>query len=207
MMRVRRLDTLYTQSFITRRTFSSKHPLHRELKTPEEISTFLSESSWSVRSLLPTPEALDNAHEVTPSQLRHLLRLSALPPPSSPEQEARMLRDLHAQLHFVRQIQSVDTEGVEPLRALRDENLFRINDELGMKGRKLGGEIGLTEMKEALAAEEVVGKYHKRIRRRKGVVDEEARRAEDWDILGQAGKRVGRYFVVESGREKDKDAG
>lgn len=110
-----------------------------------------------------------------------------------------MLHDLHAQLHFVKQIQRVNTDGVEPLQALRDESGFAQSD------GKVRGEIGLEEMRDALAAEEVVGRHHKRIRRRKKLVDEEAKKAEDWDVLGQAGKKVGRYFVVESERTKDKD--
>lgn len=158
---------------------------------------FLTSSSWSVRSLLPAASDTTSQNEVTPKQLHHLLRLSALPPPATPEQEASMLRDLHAQLHFVKQIQRVNTEGVEPLQALRGENKSIQSD------GKVQGEIGLDEMRNALAAEEVVGKHHKRIRRRKNLIDEEAKKAEDWDVLGQAGKKVGRYFVVESERTKD----
>lgn len=108
-----------------------------------------------------------------------------------------MLRDLHSQLHFVRQIQDVDTEGVEPLEAIRDES----------EAAQRENEIGFESLKEAFEGEEVVGRYHKRIRRKKGVVDEEAKRAEDWDVLGQAGKRVGRYFVVESGRAGEEGDG
>lgn len=99
-----------------------------------------------------------------------------------------MLRDLKAQLHFVKAIQSVDTTGVEPLRAIRDETAEAEKE----------NEINLETMKGALAQEETVGKYHRRIRR-KHVVDEESKKAEDWDVLGQASKKVGKYFVVESG--------
>ena len=112
-----------------------------------------------------------------------------------------MLRDLHGQLHFVQQIQRVDTEGVQPLQALRDESYTKLDPFSG----KVNGEIGLEEMKKALAVEEIVGKHHKRIRRKRGMADEQAKKAQDWNILGQAGKRLGRYFVVESEREGEKD--
>jgi len=99
-----------------------------------------------------------------------------------------MLRDLRSQLHFVKAIQQVDTTGVEPLRIIRDETVEAEKE----------NEITLGSMKEALGNEEVVGKHHKRIRRRH-VVNEETSKSEDWDVLGQAPKKVGRYFVVESG--------
>ena len=99
-----------------------------------------------------------------------------------------MLETLSSQLHFVRSIQSVDTAGVEPLRSLRNET------EEGDKERT----FGMAEMKDALAKEEVVGKYHKRIRRRKdGRQDEAVKIAEEWNVLGSAQRKVGRFFVVE----------
>ena len=58
-----------------------------------------------------------------------------------------MISDLQSQLEFVRAIQEVDTEGVEPLVALRDET------EEGEKERM----IGLEEMRGELEKEEVVG--------------------------------------------------
>src|SRR4030081_3089495 len=85
-------------------------------KEPLDIAAVLSKPSWSVRSLLPDP-FVPPAEEITPKQLHHLLRLSALPQPKSPEEEAEMLKTLHSQLHFVRDIQSVITDGVEPLQS------------------------------------------------------------------------------------------
>jgi hypothetical protein len=50
----------------------------------------------------------------------------------------------------------------------------------------------------ALAEEEVVGRC-KRPRRRRNKVGGGKGAGEVWDVLGQAGERVGRYFVVRSG--------
>ena len=104
-----------------------------------------------------------------------------------------MLKTLHSQLHFVKDIQKVDTEGVEPLQSIRDET------EEGIKEIT----IGMEELKEAFEKEEIKGRNRRPRRRRGEVVDTTG--TEDWDILGTAGEKVdlagGRYFVVRSGRE------
>lgn len=133
--------------------------------------------------------------EITPKQLHHLLRLSALPQPSSPEEESKLLNTLHSQLHFVRDIQSVDTEGIEPLQSIRDETAE------GME--EITIDLETKEIKEALEKEEVIGR-NKRPRRRKGeVVD--SRGVEDWDATSTAGEIVktsgGKFFIVRSGKE------
>jgi Asp-tRNA(Asn)/Glu-tRNA(Gln) amidotransferase C subunit len=125
---------------------------------------------------------------VTSTQLHHLLRLSALPPPKDAAEEEAMLATLSSQLHFVRQIQEVDTVGVEPLRSLRDETAEGEHE----------AELGLDALKEALSREDIRGKFHKRIRRR-AETDEQR---EKWDVLGSATKKVGRYFVVEGGKDR-----
>jgi Asp-tRNA(Asn)/Glu-tRNA(Gln) amidotransferase C subunit len=99
-----------------------------------------------------------------------------------------MLATLSSQLHFVRQIQEVDTAGIEPLRSLRDETVEGESE----------AELGLDALREALGKEEVRGKFHKRIRRRAG----EDQSGEKWDVLGSATKKVGRYFVVEGGKDR-----
>ncbi|KAJ1338011.1 glutamyl-tRNA(Gln) amidotransferase subunit F [Microdochium nivale] len=168
-----------------------------------DITAILSKPSWSVRSLLPpsssassltsastpSPTASLTRHEgsiVTSKTLRHLLRLSALPPPSSPEAEVDLLNTLSSQLHFVRAIQQVDTEGIEPLRSIRDETLEGLKEQT----------IGLHELKEALANEDIVG--HARRPRRKRVPAMKPG-IEDWDVLANASETVGPYFVVRSG--------
>jgi len=106
-----------------------------------------------------------------------------------------MLRTLAAQLHFVRQIQAVDAAGVEPLRAIRDESA------LAEKER----EVTLEKMAGALGREEVVGKHVKRIRRKpenkEGVVVEDSPKG--WKPLDTAKRRVGQYFVVDTGKGEE----
>ena len=101
-----------------------------------------------------------------------------------------MLRTLNAQLHFVREMQKVDTAGVEPLCSLRDETAQAQKE----------NEIGLDDLKEAFGQEEIKGKHHKRIRRRPGI-EVDTKGAEDWDVLGHAERKVGNFFVVESTRD------
>jgi Asp-tRNA(Asn)/Glu-tRNA(Gln) amidotransferase C subunit len=104
-----------------------------------------------------------------------------------------MLATLHSQLHFVNQIRAVDTSGVQPLQSLRDET------EAGRRD----AEIGMEELKEAFAEEDLKGSYLKRIRRRRTneMSEKKTMGEEDWDVLGSAQKKVGRYFVVEGPKE------
>jgi len=153
-----------------------------------DIGAFLSKPSWSVRSLLPSsPDA--STPNVTRKQLHHLLRLSALPQPKNLEEENTMLRTLRSQLHFVKEIQSVDTTGVEPLVALRDET------EEGIKEIT----IGLETLREAFSNEEIKGR-NRRPKRRRDVKVEPPAEAKDWDVLGTATRTKGKYFVVNSGK-------
>lgn len=156
------------------------------------IRTLLSSPTWSVRSLLPSssqaPE--DAPCPISAKTLHHLLRLSALPSPSSPEEEASMLETLASQLHFVRAIQSVDTTGVEALRAIRDETAAGMREQT----------IGLDALRGSLEKEDVVGRARRPRRRRELSEDEKeaARQVEKWDVLGGASIKAGRYFVVRS---------
>jgi Glu-tRNAGln amidotransferase C subunit len=162
-------------------------------KTPINITDLLSYPSWSVRSLLPDPN-IPPSQEITPVKLHHLLRLSALPQPTSPEEETKMLNTLHSQLHFVRNIQNVNTDGIEPLQTIRDETALGIQEST----------IGLEEMKEALGNEEVKGRA-KRPRRKREVVELQDQ-VENWDVTGQAEDKVvtpgGTYFIVRSGKAR-----
>ena len=155
---------------------------------PDELEQLLAKPTWSVESLLPPKTHAPNSPQVSLNQLHHLLRLSALPLPETSEQEQEMLGTLAAQLHFVGEIQRVNTTGVKPLRAIRDET----------KAAQQEQTIGLDTLEEALAKEKVIGKWHRRIQRDTTPVN--AKEVEDWNVLGSAEKRVGRYFVVESER-------
>ena len=99
-----------------------------------------------------------------------------------------MLKTLSSQLHFVKEIQKANTTGVQPLQSLRDETAQGEQE----------AELGLEALKEALAAEDVQGKFHPRIRRRRDAT--KAVKRDEWNALGSAGKKTGRYFVVEGGK-------
>ncbi|KAI6092817.1 hypothetical protein F4821DRAFT_253565 [Hypoxylon rubiginosum] len=157
------------------------------------LGTLLSKPTWSVRSLLPSSSSsasTESATTITPKTLHHLLRLSALPQPSSAEEEAQMLFTLESQLGFVRAVREVDTTGVEPLRAIRDETAQGVREQT----------IGLEQLRETLAKEDVVGhaRRPRRRRQRNGTGEKENIDAEveGWDVLSGASETAGRYFVV-----------
>jgi Asp-tRNA(Asn)/Glu-tRNA(Gln) amidotransferase C subunit len=155
-----------------------------------EVDDVLASPSWSVSSLMPVNNKGAVRRPIAAEQLHHLLRLSALPPPTDSVEENRMLSTLASQLHFVEDIQRVDTRGVEPLYSLRDETA---------EG-ELEAELGLDALKDALAQEQVQGRYHKRIRRRTGETRNEDDQ-ESWDPLAITDEKVGRYFVVKRGNK------
>ncbi|KAL4820200.1 hypothetical protein BDW67DRAFT_172938 [Aspergillus spinulosporus] len=162
-----------------------------------DIPLILAEPTWSVRSLLPDPAAKPSSPSVTPAELKHLLRLSALPQPSSPEEEEQMLETLESQIHFVKEIQKVDTTGVEPLQAIRDESPEAVKENT----------IGLEQLREALSKERVVGR-NKRIQRIESARNERPDGdVWDGDALGYASKTKGRFFDFGSdakGEPRDK---
>ncbi|KAF1835778.1 hypothetical protein BDW02DRAFT_495147 [Decorospora gaudefroyi] len=158
---------------------------------PDELEELFAEPTWSVESLLPPSTHAPDAPQVTSQQLHHLLRLSALPPPETLEQEQKMLDTLAAQLHFVGKIQEVDTTDVKPLRAIRDETAAAEETQT----------ITIDSIKGALQKEKVIGHHYKRIQRDTAPVD--AKNVEDWDVLGSAERKSGKYFVVESERPQE----
>jgi len=152
-----------------------------------------SQPTWSTHSLLDSskeqPQQEQQEESITPTQLHHLLRLSALPLPRTASEEASLLRDLHLQLRFVRRVQACDTRGVEPLRAVRDET----------EAAKREATVGLEQLLETLKEEVVVGHYQRPRRVRDRKVDTAG--VEDWDPLQTASRKAGRYFAVKSGKE------
>jgi Asp-tRNA(Asn)/Glu-tRNA(Gln) amidotransferase C subunit len=102
-----------------------------------------------------------------------------------------MLDTLAAQLHFVGKIQEVDTTGVDPLCAIRDESGAAEEEQT----------ISLATLKDALAKEKVIGTHYKRIQRDTSAVN--AEHDENWDVLGSAKRKAGKYFVVESERSSE----
>ncbi|KAF4987477.1 hypothetical protein FGRMN_10342 [Fusarium graminum] len=180
---LRRNTTAHSMRFTTTRSITA---------TPSTAASILEKPTWSVRSLLPSSPSSAPAEKITPSQLHHLLRLSALPLPKTPSEETAMINTLESQLQFVRAVQRVDTTGVEPLRAIRDETPEARQEVT----------IGLTDLQEALGKEVQIGHYQRARRVREKIES----KAEKWDALSAAGKTAGRYFVVESGK-KDTEGG
>ncbi|KAG6025476.1 hypothetical protein E4U41_001514 [Claviceps citrina] len=161
------------------------------IRTGSTVDDMLAKPSWSIRSLReppPPPAAADSpsaAETITTRQLHHLLRLAALPLPQSPAEEASMIETLQSQLRFVRAVQRVDTTGVEPLRAIRDETPEAVRENT----------ITLGDMEPLLEEEEQVGHY-RRPRRTRAQLEE----SEKWHVLGTASRKAGKYFVVESSK-------
>lgn len=99
-----------------------------------------------------------------------------------------MIRTLQSQLQFVRTVQSVKTEGVEPLTAIRDET------EQGVRENA----VTLESLRPVLEKEKLVG-HHKRPKRIKEQREEgERAEAERWDALSTASRKAGKFFVVQS---------
>ncbi|KAL1850899.1 hypothetical protein Plec18167_002637 [Paecilomyces lecythidis] len=171
------------------RSYSSG-PDEKNVIDAESIESILSRPSWSVRSLLPEESGPSPTPALTPKELRHLLRLSALPQPSSEAEEKKMLETLESQIHFVKEIQRIDTTGVEPLRSIRDETAEATKENT----------IGLDALKDTMARERVVGRS-RRIERTPAEKNTKPD-GDAWDgnALGSASKTMGRYFVVETSR-------
>ena len=96
----------------------------------------------------------------------------------------------------MRAVQAVDTSGVEPLRALRDET--------SEAEREVERDI-TTRCEEAMEKEEVLGKFYKRVRRKRDLeaVDGERDVVQDWNPVENAERRVGKFFVVERKEEQN----
>lgn len=101
-----------------------------------------------------------------------------------------MINDLQSQLCFVRAIQNVNTEGVEPLRSLRDET----------KAAETENMITLESLQAEFDKETVVGKRGRIVKKRCEVpVNTDS--VENWDALAQAPAKRGRFFVVETSKD------
>lgn len=101
-----------------------------------------------------------------------------------------MIKTLQSQLQFVRAVQSVNTDGVEPLTAVRDET------EQGL----VENTITLETLRPTLEKEELVGHYKrpKRVREQRGAGEDGRVEEERWDVLGTASRKAGKFFVVQS---------
>lgn len=173
----------------------TKRDLRREkkrvalLKLDEglNVSELLLKPSWSVRSLLPEADA-EPPKYITEQQLKHLHRLSALSHPK--EYEISVNKSLERQLHFVRNIQSVDTSGVEPLQSIRDETHQAMQERV----------VGLKQLRGALQQEKTFGhrKRPKKLERK----NNETNHREEWNIPSTASQKTGNYFLVRPGKQQ-----
>ncbi|KAI6382619.1 hypothetical protein MCOR25_000620 [Pyricularia grisea] len=181
-------------------SLSSSSTGQQQQKT--DFKALLSRPTWSVRSLLPptTSSSEPSSTTISPSQLTHLHSLSALPNPTTPSTLESLTRTLQSQLHFVRAIQAVDTTGVAPLSAIRDETAAGRREQT----------VTLDQLAEVLQSERPIGRAG-RPRRLKataattnvaeaGLVSRDGEPG--WDVLGTAKRRAGQYFVVKSSSAK-----
>ncbi|KAL9004835.1 MAG: hypothetical protein Q9188_002353 [Gyalolechia gomerana] len=210
-MRIRRAPASLLWRHKTRRSGIPNPPTHQqalssEIHQPDDVLPL--HPTWSLQDLVsrrPEPSKCrkyaisprrkffghppETPPTVSPKELHHLLRLSALPLPKDITEQEKMQKDLQSQLQFVRAIQKIHIpEHVEPLQSIRDET------EEGMKER----EYTVESLADEFEKEEVVGKRG-RIRSKKSVgVDKKAERteAEQWDPLALAPRTVGRYVAV-----------
>ncbi|KAI0998061.1 hypothetical protein K3495_g10127 [Podosphaera aphanis] len=154
--------------------------------TIDPIDQLLATPTWSVEDLVhPTPAPVSD--EPDHAALLHLLRLAALPQPVSAYHSKIYRAELHAHLRFVQDVQSVCTDGIEPLVCIRNET------ELGVREKT----ISLDDLKEALSRESVRGKC---ARPRREPRELKLCSEEEWDMFG-ASKNVvtvngEKYFVV-----------
>ena len=155
-------------------------------RNTQETERMLAKPSWSVGSLFES-ETSDHIREecVTSKQLHHLLRLSALPLPEGRAEEEDLLNDLGSQLQFVKAIQRVDTEGVEPLVTIRDET------EEGQQE----AEITFDTLRDEFKKEELLGERRRIWKRSEAKVKDND--TESWDVLACAPKIRGRFIALE----------
>ena len=100
-----------------------------------------------------------------------------------------MLKTLDSQLHFVREIQKLKTDSVTPLKSILDESPTADSER----------EIGYEELKGSLGDGDASRRLSRAKRRGTGTLDV-PNEAEDWDVLKQAERKAGRYFMVEAGK-------
>lgn len=105
-----------------------------------------------------------------------------------------MLKTLESQIHFVNEVQKVDTTGVEPLVAIRDETVESIQEQT----------VTLDKLQPYLDQEEKVG-VNGTVRRRK---PSEMVTNSGWDPFemgdGKESRKLGKHFFVRKEKAKDK---
>lgn len=100
-----------------------------------------------------------------------------------------MLETLESQIHFVKQVQSVDATDVAPLQCIRDESPEAVEEQT----------IGLDRLKRPMSKERVFGRRNRIQRVETEKNDRPDGDAWDGNALGHASKTKGRYFIVDTG--------
>ncbi|RKF62416.1 putative duf726 domain-containing protein [Erysiphe neolycopersici] len=177
--------------------YKSLYPKKKQQHSTNEediIDKFLCTPTWSTRDEYGPPpqkntiDSLDSLNPISISdeEIQRLLRLSALPPPNDSHQLQILREDLKSQLAFVRKVQSVDTEGVEPLVCVRDETTAGLRDST----------ITLDDLKDALSKEYQTGKCQRPRKRETHVVNEDIK----WDVFANSENVIEmngeKYFIV-----------
>lgn len=169
---------------------SSSYYHHRGYAQSSNVKISLSEPSWSVKSLLPRKSEDESTRTVSREQLHHLMRLSALNLPQNEVEEDHILQGLDAHLNFVKDIQSVDTSDVKPLRNFHNES----------QATEHNREITIDSLREALENEELIGKHQSRIRKKLST-DKITNDAEALDVSKWPGISDGGFFVLDVVKE------
>lgn len=99
-----------------------------------------------------------------------------------------MLKTLEAQIHFVKEIQRVDTRGVSPLQSIRDESPEAVKERT----------VGLEQLKETFSKERVYGRRNRIQRVQTEKNERPDGNAWDGNALQHASKTKGPFFVVET---------
>src|SRR6185312_11734900 len=108
----RKLSVLKQNCPIQIRQLTTNHPPNNH---------FLTKPNWSVKFLLPSTTT-SNDTIIDDKTLSHLLRLSSLRMPSDDAAKKRLVSDINTLYNFVKHIQEVDVENVEPLRSIWPRN-------------------------------------------------------------------------------------
>ncbi|TQS37805.1 hypothetical protein Golomagni_01709 [Golovinomyces magnicellulatus] len=153
----------------------------------DPIDKFLNQPSWSTSEILQDKDDSSQT-SITDQEIKRLLRLSALPTSIDTQQLELIRRDLQSQLKFVRHVQSIDTDGVEPLVCLRNETTEGLRDLT----------VTLDDLLPALSMEYQKGKCLRPRRREEPLPRED----NDWDVFATSENVVElngeKYFTVQT---------
>ena len=107
--------------------------------------------------------------------------------PATADAEAQMLATLHSQLRFVQAVQKVDTNGVTPLAAIRDETNTPRDEHT----------VTLDKLREEFGKEEQIGVL-RRVIRKQDTAPCASLEVGAWDPLESAPSTKGRYISISS---------